>query len=683
MHYSTIVNDLRLKGHSERWVVMVKKVRKWLDEYQEHLGYMAVSSLFIIVSGIYAYYQADVISLIIFLYFVGDVIYKINASYHNQVDTKKQIESITLRVKHAGETVFNELPIGIILYDEAHEVVWFNSFSKQIFSKDLHDKTLEEVNKLLYSKVIGDQAVFEINIQGKTYQVEHKRSERLMYLTDNTVYTELSRKYLNEQPVIGAMVMDNYDEVIHNLNEQEKSEFYGKIISIIMQWADESNVYIRSTASDRFILMMSFEALQKLREKKFTIVDKVREAAKEKEVPLTISIGIAAGYNSFTELGQRANYMLDLALSRGGDQVAIKIASDDKFLFYGGKTNPVEKRNRVRARVNAQAYERLVRDSERVIIMGHRYPDVDAIGASIGLLRMSLASKKEAYIVIKEEELDKTAKNFVGEIMQDEKLKPYFISSEMGLELMTKNTLLVVADTQDPRMVIEPLLLQKSKKIAVFDHHRRGADVIESVLSFAEPYASSTVELVVDMFDYYSQKIKMTPLEASIMLAGIIVDTRRFSYHTGRRTYETAAILKQKGAEEKIVQQLLRTPLENYYSKAHLIERAEIFKEAFIIAPADDEMILEKVQIAQTADELLNVQNIKASFVISRIDDQHIGISARSLGDVNAQVLMEQLGGGGHLNNAATQIKGVNTQEAVLMLKNVIEKELEESGEAE
>lgn len=682
MRYSTIVNDLRLKGHSERWVVMVKKVRKWLDEYQEHLGYMAVSSLFIIVSGIYAYFQADVVSLIIFLYFVGDAIYKINASYHNQVNTKKRIEGITFRVKHAGETVFNELPIGIILYDEAHEIVWFNSFSKQIFSKDLHDKTLEEVNELLYSKVIGEQAVFEVNVQGKTYQVEHNRSERLMYLTDNTAYTDLSRNYLNEQPVIGAMVMDNYDEVIHNLNEQEKSEFYGKIISIIMQWADENNVYIRSTASDRFILMMSFEVLQKLREKKFTIVDKVREAAKEKEVPLTISIGIAAGYKSFTELGQRANYMLDLALSRGGDQVAIKIATDDKFLFYGGKTNPVEKRNRVRARVNAQAYERLVRDSERVIIMGHRYPDVDAIGASIGLLRMSLASKKEAYIVIKEGELDKTAKNFVDEIMQDEKLKQYFISSEMGLELMTKNTLLVVADTQDPRMVIEPLLLQKSKKIAVFDHHRRGADVIESVLSFAEPYASSTVELVVDMFDYYSQKIRMTPLEASIMLAGIIVDTRRFSYHTGRRTYETAAILKQKGAEEKIVQQLLRAPLENYYSKAHLIERAEIFKDVFIIAAADDEMILEKVQIAQTADELLNVQNIKASFVISRIDDQHIGISARSLGDVNAQVLMEQLGGGGHLNNAATQIKGATTQEAVLMLKDVIEKELEESGEA-
>lgn len=661
-------------------MVLVKKIREWLAEYQEHLGYIAISIIFLIVTGVYAYIRSDFMLLIIFLYFVGDAIYRVSSYFHYKEAMLKRVESITYRVKHAGETAFNQLPLGILLYDEDYEVVWFNKYLKCIFNQELHEKTLKELNEQLYHRSLNDEE-FELTINHKTYVVQHMKNERLMYFSDHTEFKELSKKHLNEQPVVGVLVMDNYDEVIHNLNEQEKSEFYGKIVSIIMQWADQHNIYIRSTASDRFILMMSYEVLQQLREKKFTIIDKVRETAKEKDIMLTISIGMATGYDSFSELGQRANYMLDLALSRGGDQVAIKIASDDKFLFYGGKTNPVEKRNRVRARVNAQAYERLVRDSERVIIMGHRYPDVDAIGASIGLLRMGLASKREAYIVLKQEELDKTAKNFVDAILKDDKLKHYFISSELAMELMTKNTLLVVADTQDPKMVIEPALLPRAKKVAVFDHHRRGVNVIDSVLSFAEPYASSTVELVVDMFDYYSQKIKMTPLEASIMLAGIIVDTRRFSYHTGRRTYETAAILKQKGAEEKLVQQLLRTPLENYYCKAHLIERAEIFKDEFIIASADDELVLEKVQIAQTADELLNVQNIKASFVISRIDEQHIGISARSLGDVNVQTLMEQLGGGGHLNNAATQMKSGSTQDAVLQLKEVLVKELEESGD--
>ena len=661
----------------------MKKLRNWLEEYQQYLGYIVISAIFLVVTGGYAYIQSDVISLIIFLYLVGDIIYRVNSYFRHQAKMLKKIESITYRVKHAGETAFNQLPLGILLYDETGEVIWFNGCLKRIFNQDLHHKTLKDLSEQLYNRSLNDEGLFKINVDTKTYQVLHKKDERLMYFTDDTEYTDLSKKYLNEQPVVGVLVIDNYDEVFNNLNEQAKSEFYGKIVSIIMQWADQHQIYIRTTANDRFILMMPHEVLQQLRETKFTIIDKVREAAKERDIMLTISIGLATGYDSFSELGQRANYMLDLALSRGGDQVAVKIASEDKFLFYGGKTNPVEKRNRVRARVNAQAYERLVRDSERVIIMGHRYPDVDAIGASIGLLRMGLASNKEAYIVLKQEELDKTAKNFVDAILKDDKLKQYFISSEMAIELMTKNTLLVVADTQDPKMVIEPALLPRAKKVAVFDHHRRGVNVIDSVLSFAEPYASSTVELVVDMFDYYSQKIKMTPLEASIMLAGIIVDTRRFSYHTGRRTYETAAILKQKGAEEKLVQQLLRTPLENYYSRAHLIERAEIFKDEFIIASADDDFVLEKVQIAQTADELLNVQNIKASFVISRIDEQHIGISARSLGDVNVQLLMEQLGGGGHLNNAATQMSSHSTQDVVLQLKEVIVKELEESGESQ
>ena len=661
----------------------MKKLRNWLEEYQQYLGYIVISAIFLVVTGGYAYIQSDVISLIIFLYFVGDIIYRVNSYFRHQEKMLKKIESITYRVKHAGETAFNQLPLGILLYDETGEIIWFNGCLKRIFKQDLHHKTLKDLSEQLYNRSLNDEGLFKINVDTKTYQVLHKKDERLMYFTDDTEYTDLSQKYLNEQPVVGVLVIDNYDEVFNNLNEQAKSEFYGKIVSIIMQWADQHQIYIRTTANDRFILMMPHEVLQQLRETKFTIIDKVREAAKERDIMLTISIGLATGYDSFSELGQRANYMLDLALSRGGDQVAVKIASEDKFLFYGGKTNPVEKRNRVRARVNAQAYERLVRDSERVIIMGHRYPDVDAIGASIGLLRMGLASNKEAYIVLKQEELDKTAKNFVDAILKDDKLKQYFISSEMAIELMTKNTLLVVADTQDPKMVIEPALLPRAKKVAVFDHHRRGVNVIDSVLSFAEPYASSTVELVVDMFDYYSQKIKMTPLEASIMLAGIIVDTRRFSYHTGRRTYETAAILKQKGAEEKLVQQLLRTPLENYYSRAHLIERAEIFKDEFIIASADDDFVLEKVQIAQTADELLNVQNIKASFVISRIDEQHIGISARSLGDVNVQLLMEQLGGGGHLNNAATQMRSHSTQDVVLQLKEVIVKELEESGESQ
>ncbi|MGL4338792.1 MAG: DHH family phosphoesterase, partial [Turicibacter sp.] len=377
----------------------MKKDQKLWGEYRDHFWYVIISGSFIIMSGIYAFMQNDLFSLIIFLYFVGDALYKVNGYYHTKAKIRKQVEAITYRVKYAGEKVFNDLPLGILLYDEKYEIAWFNQFAKKVFEDELIGSSLQIVNQKLYDKILKGEAEFEIQLDENTYSFIHDKEERILYLTNRTDFAKLRQNYIDEQPVVGFLVMDNYDEVIHNLNEQEKSELHGKIISLIMQWADQHNILVRATASDRFILMFSNEVLQQLREKKFTIIDRVREVAKENDVLLTMSMGIATGYDDFAEIGQRANYMLDLALSRGGDQAAIKIASEDKFLFYGGKTNPVEKRNRVRARVNAQSYERLVRDSDRVVIMGHRFPDVDAIGASIGLLRMGVASKKEAYIV--------------------------------------------------------------------------------------------------------------------------------------------------------------------------------------------------------------------------------------------------------------------------------------------
>jgi len=656
----------------------MEKLRQWLEEYHHTLIYSILVSLFLITIGWNAYLESSLLLVIIFLAIVGDLIYRIYRHKRRRIETENRINMITHSVKRAGDHVFNQLPIGIILYDEKHEVVWFNNFAKKVFGTIVYEHEINELDVGLYNKMKNQQEQFEINVKDKFYEVQHLPNERLIYLTDKTEQVELSHKYKEERPAIGVLMMDNYDEAVRQLNEQEKSEFRGKIVSTIMHWAEEYKIYIRAIANDRYLLILSSKTVESLRAKKFSIVDDVRNVAKERDMTFTISIGLAAGYESFVELGQRANYMLDLALSRGGDQVAIKIAGDEKYLFYGGKTNPIEKRNRVRARVNAQAYERLIRDSDKVIIMGHRFPDVDAIGAGIGLLRMGLACQKEAFIVLNQEEMDKTTRNFVNEIMKDPVLKSYFISSEIALEKITKNSLLVIADTQDPKLVIDSQLLTRTKKIAVFDHHRRGANYIESILAYTEPYASSTVELVVDMFDYSSQKIKMSSLEASVMLAGIIVDTRRFSYHTGRRTYETAAILKQKGAEERLVQQLLRTPIENYYSKAHLIGRAQIFREDFLISAADDQLIVENVQLAQAADELLNVQNIKAVFTVGKLDENKIGISARSLGEMNVQLLMEHLGGGGHLNNAATQLSVSNIQEAVSKLKAAIEAELEE-----
>ena len=662
------------------------KVLEWFKKLagdaRRYAFYLVLLIAVAIFLGWYAFHEANIILWGLCVLFLGDILFRVLDHKRKQAEYESRIESITHRVKRAGDQAFSQMPLGIVLYNENQTVAWHNPFAKKIFEMDLNDKDIAQINGLISEKITEGAESFDLPLKGQVYQIQHFREERLLYFTNITQFENLSQKYHSERPVIGVLMMDNYNEAIRSLNEQEKNDFRAKIVSIIMHWAEEHKIFIRATSSERYLLAMPQKTLDALGTKKFAIVDQVRDAAKEREMAFTISIGLAAGYESFAELGSRAYYMLDLALSRGGDQVAIKIAGDDKFLFYGGKTNPIEKRNRVRARVNAQAYERLVKDSDKVIIMGHRFPDVDAIGACIGLLRMVTAVKKEGFIVLNEDTIDNTAKTFVHEIMKDEKLAPFFISGEAAMNTITKNSMLVIADTQDPKLVIEPGLLNKTKKVAVFDHHRRGTSYVEAILSYTEPYASSTVELVVDMFDYYSQKIRMAPLEASVMLAGIIVDTRRFSYHTGRRTYETAAILKQKGAEENLVQRLLRVPLENYHSKAQLMKCSEIFKDQFIIAVSDSETsMMEKVQLAQAADEFLNIQNIKAAFAVGRISETQVGISARSLGDINVQMLMEQMGGGGHLNNAATQISNKSILQVVGELKRALEKEIEKSGE--
>ena len=626
--------------------------------------------------GWYAHTRLSILLVFILTLGLADFGYRIYQLKKLDSQRTMQLEAIGSQMETTNSSIIENLPIGVIAYNEEYEILWLNRFGRDIFGAGLYNEELKKIDLEIYTNVINRTQTFEYHIKDTIYRISHLPKKRLMYLTDITMYKELDQKYEDGKPVVGSLVMDNYEEAVRDLKEHEKNELRGKMVSIIMQWAEENHILVKTTRSDhRYVLVLSNKILNDLREKKFTILDEVRNAAKEREMTFTISIGLASGYGDFGELGTRADLMLDLALSRGGDQVVIKIENDEKILFYGGKTNPIAKPSRVRSRMNAQAYEKLIKESDQVIIMGHRYPDVDAIGASIGLLRMSLLLNKEAYIVLNPDELDHTNQIFVDEILKNENLAEYFIHQDQALKKITENTLLVVADTQDPRLVIMPELLTHTEKIAVFDHHRRGANYIEAVLSYIEASASSTVELVVEMFDYFSQGIRISPFEASIMLAGIIVDTRRFSYHTGRRTYEAAALLKEKGADENLVQQLLRTPIINYYNRAHLIERIEIFKDSFLIAAADDFLMMEKVQLAQAADELLNIQDVKATFVLGRISGNSIGISARSLGDVNVQVLMEKLGGGGHLNNAATQLEATDIKEVISKLKKMIEGE--------
>lgn len=407
------------------------------------------------------------------------------------------------------------------------------------------------------------------------------------------------------------------------------------------------------------------------------MLDEVRESTAKQNVSLTLSIGVAAGTSSLPELGQLSQSSLDLALGRGGDQVAIK-QTNGKVRFYGGKTNPVEKRTRVRARVISHALSELVADSDKVIIMGHKNPDMDSIGSAIGILKVAQVNGKDGYIVLDQSDIDIGVQRLMDELKETESIWKYFISPEEALEIASRDTLLVIVDTHKPSMVIEEKLLTKLDHVVVIDHHRRGEDFIKDpVLVYMEPYASSTAELVTELLEYQPKRLKMRMLEATALLAGIIVDTKSFTLRTGSRTFDAASYLRAHGADTILVQKFLKEDLNTYTRRSKLIENAEIYRKGIVIAKSSPEDAYNQVVIAQAADILLTMNGIQASFVISNRIDGKVSISARSLGDINVQMIMEGLEGGGHLTNAACQIENSTIDEAEKHLKRIIDEYIE------
>jgi len=420
-------------------------------------------------------------------------------------------------------------------------------------------------------------------------------------------------------------------------------------------WAAEHGTYIKRTASDRYFIVTTEENLRILERSKFTILDTVREETSQRGVQLTLSIGIGCGSDPIPALGQMAQSSLDLALGRGGDQVVIK--RDGKVRFYGGKTNPTEKRTRVRARVIANSLRDLMQESSRVLIMGHKNPDMDALGSAIGILKLAEMNDKEAHIVLPPEEIGRGIRRMMDEIAEVPQLETRFVNAFQADQLIDDQTLLVVVDTHKPSLVVVPALLDRFEHMVVIDHHRRGEDFIEdAVLVYLEPYASSTSELVTELIEYQPTNQKLAMLEATALLAGIIVDTKGFALRTGSRTFDAASYLRSQGADTVLVQEFLSQDLETYVEQSHILERSEVYTEGMAIATAEPGVIHDQVLVAQAADQLLSLRGIRAAFVIAELQDGRTAISARSLGDVNVQLIMEKLGGGGHLTNAATQM---------------------------
>ncbi|MTT31075.1 hypothetical protein GMB86_03475 [Terrilactibacillus sp. BCM23-1] len=619
-----------------------------------------------------------VVGLAGFLLLIALVIWYVRNDARFEKDLKEYITTLSYRLKKVGEEALLEMPIGIVLYDEKGHIEWINHYmTAQSEGDRFLNQPLDKISEDLPEFIQSDDTDTFLTIQGLKYHVISRKTERLLYFFDVTELMELKQKHFDEQTVFAIICLDNYDEVTQGVADQVRSNINNAMTSTIQNWAIEHGIYLKRISSDRFVGILNEKILQELEEDHFIVLDRVREKILVSHIPLTLSIGVGSGTSSLPELGQYAQSALDLALGRGGDQVAIK-HPDGKVKFYGGKSNPVEKRTRVRARVISHALSELIVESDQVIVMGHQYPDMDAIGACIGILKIAEVNGKEARIVVDPKNYGAGVIKLVEELRKNEELWSKFISPEEAEEKMTRGTLVVVVDTHKPSMVMDAKLLPMADRVVIIDHHRRAEEFVKDpVLVYMEPYASSTCELVTELIEYQSKDLSLDVIEATSMLAGITVDTKSFTFRTGSRTFDAASQLRSHGADTILVQKLLRDDLNQFNMRAHLIKDTTIYKDHIAIALGTEDQTYDQVLIAQTADTLLTMEGVKASFVVCMRKDNKVGISARSLGEINVQLIMESVGGGGHLTNAATQLEDESIGEAYDLLKQAIDNYLQ------
>ncbi|WP_243292725.1 DHH family phosphoesterase [Bacillus sp. FJAT-47783] len=641
---------------------------------------IAVTVLAVLLLWIYHW----VIGLVFTVLFGVVLFFLIRADHQAKKEFETYISTLSYRVKKVGEEALMEMPIGIMLVNDQYYIEWSNPYLASCFAEDtLVGRSLYDLAESLIPLFKQEIDSEYITLQDQMFKVIIKREERLLYFFDVTKQKEIEKQYKNERTVLAFIFLDNYDEITQGMDDQTRSNLNSEVTSLLNQWAMEHSIFLKRISSERFLAVLNEHILAQLEKTKFSILDEVREKATVQNVSLTLSIGIGTSVSELPELGDLAQSSLDLALGRGGDQVAIK-QPNGKVKFYGGKTNPVEKRTRVRARVISHALKEIILESDKVIIMGHKYPDMDAIGSSIGVLKVAQVNGKEGFIVLNQDELDTGVKRLMAEVKKHSELSSRFITPEEALEIATDDTLLVVLDTHKPSLVIEERLLSKIDNVVVIDHHRRGEEFIKDpLLVYMEPYASSTAELVTELLEYQPKRLSMDMIEATALLAGIIVDTKSFTFRTGSRTFDAASYLRAKGADTILVQKFLKEDIDLYVKRSKLIQTTNIFENGIAIAKADsaEEEWFDQVIIAQAADTLLTMRNVLASFVIAKRDEETVAISARSLGDINVQLIMEALDGGGHLTNAATQLIDITLNEAEERLMQAINEYLEGGNE--
>ncbi|WP_298648611.1 DHH family phosphoesterase [uncultured Granulicatella sp.] len=620
------------------------------------------------------------IVLTLFVILIGILLYSF-ADYIIK-ETNHYISNLSYKINKGSQDASIKMPIGMLLLDSNSEIQWINPYLQKYFDKkELLGFSLEKIDTNLASMVNHLEPNEEkvIHWKDKYFQTVFHSDIGMLYMMDITEYAVIKETYLDERPVFGQIFVDNFAEVSQSLTDRKKSNLNNFVTNQLTSWANHNNIYLKRVDTDRFVAFLDKKILSRLEKDKFDIIDKVRETTAQQNTPLTVSMGFSYADSTenvmnYDEIAAQAQENLDLALGRGGDQVVVR-SKKEETRFYGGKSNPLEKRTRVRSRMVSQALENMMAEATQIIIMGHQYPDMDCVGGCLGIRRIAKMHGKTSWIVTNPDQYSHDIKKLMAVIKEDEELFSSIVTPEMAEAILTPETLVIIVDVNKPSLTASPEIIEKANQLVIIDHHRRGQEFPANPdLVYIEPYASSAGELITELLEYQSnEEEQIKTIEATTLLAGIIVDTRNFTLRTGSRTFDTASYLKSVGADTILIQRLLKENVDTYLMRSHLLNSLEILPNNIGIVHGEETIVYPTVVAAQTADMMLSMENIDASFVVTKRNDGRTGISARSLGNKNVQRVMEKMGGGGHLSNAATQLTDMSIEEAIEQLKIVIQ----------
>ena len=650
-------------------------------------NYLFILALPLVISIILFFYEkifATIgIILVVVLYFY---IRKIDE--HNEDFFQSYIDEMDYSFDEITKNIVFQMPFPIVILEEGKIIKWHNSNFKELFeAKNLIGKSINsfvsDFNEIDFSKE-SDKAI-TVNIYDKTFEFYYSTIKRekygkeltFVYGIDNTSDENIKKIFKDRRLVVLSMYIDNYDDLRQSTKASDRSSLTGEIDRIIMNYFEKYGAMVRKYENDRYMVMIHYDDYVKIYESKFKILDLVREVKKGNSIEPTLSVGVGLSGSKPIDIYEESRVSIDIALSRGGDQVVIK--EGDNYEYYGGKSKATEKISKVRSRVISQALKRMVENSSKVFVMGHNNPDMDSFGSALGIYEGIKSIGKDCYFVLNG--VNKPIENIYNKTIEDlEGFRENIVTEIRALELMDQGSLVIVTDNHRKNSTEAPSILDKTDQIVIIDHHRRGNDYIRNAtISYIEPYASSASELVTEILNYFDESFKARVPVAEALLAGLTVDTKNFVYQTGVRTFEAASILKRWGADSIIIKRMFKDDFQIVKYKSEVIADSTVVNDFIAIGHFNREMDGSTLIASQAADDLLNIKGVRASFVLTKSNDR-IHISGRSLGDISVQLILERIGGGGHLTSAATQLD-MSIDEAEVMLKKAIKEYLEEEVE--